>query len=201
VRGRTCVDDRALFIAGVYRRPWAQLEGDGDQVRRGLDARLRHLTPRVMPGVSRMRLREIGEIARRERRGDRRRREREEADRKKSRQARSVSGADHDAAALTRIRPSRGRANSVETRILARRSVDIRDRPPLPTSDVFVQLAIDRRHSRRTRVDQRVSAMVIDERGRLAAECDHAVIRAISLHARSFACREAPFLCESCGSI
>jgi hypothetical protein len=59
-----------------------------------------------MAGVRLVRVREIGEVARRERRSDRGHRQREEADRKKFRQALSMSGADHDAAAVTRIRPS-----------------------------------------------------------------------------------------------
>ena len=104
-RRSAAVDDRVASLVSVDGRRWTQVEGDGDQVRCDLDVRFGHLTPRVMAGVSLVRVREIGEVARRERRSDGGHRQREEADGKKFRQARSMSEADHDAAAVTRIRP------------------------------------------------------------------------------------------------
>lgn len=56
-----------------------------------------HLPSRVVPGVGRMGLREVSQIARRERRGDGRERERQETAREDAGENRAMRHADHDA--------------------------------------------------------------------------------------------------------
>ena len=81
------------------------------QMRRDLQVRFGHLPSRMMARVRWVRLPEIGQVTGRERRRDRRHCEQDEAQRQRSRQTRAVSGANHDVADVTRIRPSREQAS------------------------------------------------------------------------------------------
>ena len=74
----------------------SKFAGDRDQMRRDLQVRFGQLASRVVAGVRWLRLREVGQLARRERRGDRRHSEQDEAQGERPGKTGAMGGANHD---------------------------------------------------------------------------------------------------------
>jgi hypothetical protein len=125
MRCRAEMDDRLPLFFYVKWKARSQLERDRDEVRRCLHVRLGHLPSGVMVGVGRLRLREVRQVARRERRSDRRHCEQDETQSQCPGKTGAMGGANHDACGVTRIPPSRPRASfSLELLVCNCKSVD-----------------------------------------------------------------------------
>jgi hypothetical protein len=74
----------------------SQVEGDRDQLRRRLQVHFSHLAPGMVAGVCGLRLCEVRQLARRERRRDWRHGEREKAKRKETGYAGATCGSNHE---------------------------------------------------------------------------------------------------------
>src|SRR5512133_2255112 len=95
IRCRARIADPFALFVYVKWRARSKFERDRDEVRRCLHVRLGHLPSRMVAGVCRLRLREVRQVARRERRRDRRHGEHDKAKRKETCYARAMCGSNH----------------------------------------------------------------------------------------------------------